>query len=92
MECFCLVPTRLPGLLMFVWVSAKTCQGTGKTVALAIGCIHSLDEQVNYCQALILTPTRELASQTQKLVDGIGEFCKIHSTLCVGGGSVRAGK
>ncbi|KAK3199858.1 hypothetical protein Dsin_023273 [Dipteronia sinensis] len=39
-------------------------------------------------QALILSPTRELASQTEKLILAIGDFINIQSHACVGGKSV----
>lgn len=65
--------------------------GTGKSLALVIGCLQQIDFHVHYCQALILCPTRELATQMQKLVNSIGEYCGVRSALNIGGLSVRAG-
>lgn len=39
-------------------------------------------------QALILSPTRELASQTEKVILAIGDFINIQAHACVGGKSV----
>ena len=39
-------------------------------------------------QALVLSPTRELASQTEKLVLAIGDFMNIQAHACIGGHSV----
>ncbi len=62
---------------------AKT--GTGKTLAFAIPIVNKLDEKSLEVQALVLTPTRELAQQVNK------EFKKITlntglKSLCVYGG------
>ena len=42
----------------------------------------------NRVQALILSPTRELASQTAKVILAIGDYINIHAHACVGGNSV----
>lgn len=39
-------------------------------------------------QALILSPTRELASQTEKVIRTIGDFMNIQAHACIGGKSV----
>lgn len=47
---------------------------------------------VDWCyfrvQALILSPTRELASQTEKVIRTIGDFMNIQAHACIGGKSV----
>ena len=40
--------------------------GTGKTAAFGIPTIEQIDEKNKYIQALVLTPTRELAIRLQK--------------------------
>jgi len=40
-------------------------------------------------QALVLAPTRELATQIQKVFDQLGDYLKCRSYACIGGTSVR---
>lgn len=42
----------------------------------------------NRVQVLILSPTRELASQTEKVILAIGDYINIQAHACVGGKSV----
>ena len=39
-------------------------------------------------QSLILSPTRELAGQTTKTIQAMGEFMKVRAHTCVGGTSL----
>jgi hypothetical protein len=39
-------------------------------------------------QALVLSPTRELALQTEKVVLALGEFMNVQAHACVGGKSI----
>jgi ATP-dependent RNA helicase len=39
-------------------------------------------------QALIVSPTRELASQTERIIRAIGDFVNIQAHACIGGKSV----
>ena len=39
-------------------------------------------------QSLILSPTRELAAQTTKTIQAMGEFMKVRAHTCVGGTSL----
>lgn len=39
-------------------------------------------------QVLVLSPTRELAMQTENTVTAIGDFMNIHAHACVGGKSM----
>ena len=39
-------------------------------------------------QALILSPTRELATQTEKVILAIGDYINIQAHACIGGKSV----
>jgi superfamily II DNA/RNA helicase len=42
-------------------------------------------------QALILAPTRELATQIQKVVDALGDHLQARAYACIGGNSIRDG-
>jgi translation initiation factor 4A len=73
-------------------IIAQAQSGTGKTATFAIGCLQQIDYSQPYVQALILAPTRELATQIQKVVDSLGDFLGARAYACVGGSSVRDGK
>eukprot|EP00923_Selenidium_pygospionis_P005897 GHVN01010163.1.p1 GENE.GHVN01010163.1~~GHVN01010163.1.p1 ORF type:complete len:357 (-),score=38.75 GHVN01010163.1:833-1903(-) len=62
--------------------------GTGKTATFAIGALQKVDVEKEYCQALILAPTRELAQQIQKVTLALGEYLQVRCHACVGGTSV----
>merc|ERR1712166_188046 len=51
---------------------AQAQSGTGKTATFTIGLLQNIDLNNRDCQALILAPTRELASQIVKVVMAIG--------------------
>ena len=48
-------------------VIAQAQSGTGKTATFTIGALESIDKTVRDTQVLILSPTRELAQQIQKV-------------------------
>jgi len=68
---------------------AQAQSGTGKTATFAIGCLAVVDQTNQACQALILAPTRELATQIQKVVLALGDYMDIKVHACVGGTAVR---
>lgn len=70
-------------------VIAQAQSGTGKTATFAIGTLQQIDFTDNCCQALILAPTRELATQIQKVVDNIGDYLGAKCYACIGGTSVQ---
>lgn len=55
-------------------VIAQAQSGTGKTATFAIAILQQIDTSLFDCQALILAPTRELASQIQKVVIALGDY------------------
>jgi len=48
-------------------VIAQAQSGTGKTATFSIGILQTIDTSVRDTQCLILSPTRELAVQIQKV-------------------------
>lgn len=57
-----------PGALGLVRpLAVLTQSGTGKTAVFAMGILQMLDTSSSDTQALVLSPTRELAEQTQKV-------------------------
>ncbi|HEY0733493.1 MAG TPA: DEAD/DEAH box helicase [Herpetosiphonaceae bacterium] len=66
-------------------VIAQAQTGTGKTAAFALPIIEKLDAGVRTPQALVLTPTRELAVQVAEAFHSYGKYQRI-SILPVYGG------
>jgi translation initiation factor 4A len=65
--------------------------GTGKTGAFAIGMLDRVDTSPHAgTQALILSPTRDLALQTQRVVLAIGNYLQATCHASIGGRSGRA--
>jgi len=70
-------------------IIAQAQSGTGKTACFTIGALQLIDVAKKAHQAIILSPTRELAIQTKLVVDKIGSmFTKLRTQLLVGGTSV----
>jgi len=70
-------------------VIAQAQSGTGKTATFAISVLEKIDIRLQETQALILAPTRELASQIQKVVMSLGDYMGAKCHACIGGTSVR---
>mmetsp|Transcript_10387 Transcript_10387/g.28604 ORF Transcript_10387/g.28604 Transcript_10387/m.28604 type:complete len:435 (-) Transcript_10387:1210-2514(-) len=69
-------------------VIAQSQAGTGKTAVFTISGLQLLDEASRDCQVLILSPTRELAEQTQKVMQSLGDYMNVNCHACVGGKSL----
>lgn len=73
-------------------ILAQSQSGTGKTGTFTIGALSCIDPRVQSPQVLVLTPTRELAQQTEKVARALGSFLKISDAheglkvLCATGG------
>jgi ATP-dependent RNA helicase DeaD len=59
--------------------------GTGKTAAFVIPLLQKIDFENPNVQALILTPTRELAGQVESEIKKLGKYTNISSTCIYGG-------
>lgn len=69
-------------------VIAQAQSGTGKTSLIAMTLLQMMDLSVKEPQALVLSPTRELATQTEKNIMAIGDKMKVTAHACIGGKSV----
>ncbi|KAL9179924.1 hypothetical protein ACHAXT_007894 [Thalassiosira profunda] len=69
-------------------VIAQSQSGTGKTAVFSISALQLLEERVKDPQVLILSPTRELAEQTQRVVNSLGDFMNAKCHACIGGKSL----
>ncbi|PSN40600.1 Eukaryotic initiation factor 4A-III [Blattella germanica] len=66
-------------------VIAQAQSGTGKTATFSISILQSLDTTVRESQVLCLSPTRELATQIQKVILALGDFMNVQCHACIGG-------
>jgi len=69
-------------------VIAQSQSGTGKTAVFSISALQMLDEKMKDTQVVILSPTRELAEQTQRVVQSLGDYMNVKSHACIGGKSL----
>lgn len=69
-------------------VIAQSQSGTGKTAVFSIAALQLLDASSREVQVLILSPTRELAEQTQKVITSLGDFLNAKCHACIGGKSL----
>ena len=60
-------------------VIAQSQSGTGKTAVFSIAGLQVLDETSREMQVLILSPTRELAEQTQRVMQSLGDFMNVRA-------------
>lgn len=76
----------IPLLMDDLSLIAKAPTGTGKTFAFAIPILEYLNMNVDFVQALILCPTRELALQITSEFKNLGRFIKGFNVVSVIGG------
>jgi ATP-dependent RNA helicase len=50
--------------------------------------VSNVSFDIDRVQALILSPTRELAAQTEKVILAIGDFMNVQAHACIGGKSI----
>jgi ATP-dependent RNA helicase DeaD len=77
--------SSIPVLLERKDVIAQAQTGSGKTLAFGLPLIEHIDQQRRHVQALILTPTRELARQVGDVLSQLGKPAGIRVTLLYGG-------
>lgn len=82
---------------------AQAQSGTGKTATFSISILQVIDTAVRETQgmytcsdmrmmltrlALVLSPTRELATQIQSVIMGLGDYMNVQCHACIGGTNV----
>ena len=71
-------------------VIAEAGTGTGKTLAFLLPILEKINTKCSDVQALILTPTRELALQITKEAEKLNEDEKINLLACYGGKDINS--
>ncbi|KAE8776750.1 DEAD-box ATP-dependent RNA helicase 34 [Hordeum vulgare] len=69
-------------------VIAQAQYGTGKTSMISLSVCQVIDTNVHEVQTLILSPTRELAAQTDRVMQAVGSFMSVYVHACVGRKSI----
>lgn len=54
--------------------------GSGKTATFALSILQRVQPRKQQTQALVLSPTRELAQQIQRVVSALGDFLQVRAT------------
>lgn len=78
----------IPLLLKGCDLIAEAKTGTGKTLAFAIPIVERIDYSRREVQALVLTPTRELAHQVADEMRKVGHKKRVHVAAVYGGTSI----
>ena len=68
-------------------VIAQAQSGTGKTACFAIGVLSRIDISLNELHAIVISPTRELSTQTKSVIDQLGNMMSGLCTMLVVGGT-----
>ena len=74
----------IPAILEQKDVVVKSQTGSGKTAAFAIPICELVDWEENKPQALVITPTRELAIQVKEDIFNIGRFKRLKVSAVYG--------
>lgn len=69
-------------------VIAQSQSGTGKTAVFSISVLQSIDMRTTNLQAIVISPTRELAEQSRKVMLALGDYMNVKCHCCIGGRSV----
>ncbi|PRQ35972.1 putative RNA helicase [Rosa chinensis] len=69
-------------------VIAQAQSSIGKTSMIALASCQTVDTSSREVQVLILSPTRELAAQTEKVILAMGNYMSIQAHSCIGDKSV----
>lgn len=66
-------------------VIGQAQSGSGKTATFVIGMLQNIDTTQLIPQAVVVAPTRELATQIKDVIKGLGVYLNVRIQLCTGG-------
>eukprot|EP00823_Brevimastigomonas_motovehiculus_P008663 TRINITY_DN7_c0_g2_i1.p1 TRINITY_DN7_c0_g2~~TRINITY_DN7_c0_g2_i1.p1 ORF type:complete len:455 (+),score=153.79 TRINITY_DN7_c0_g2_i1:111-1475(+) len=69
-------------------VIAQSQSGTGKTTIFCVGVLQRINTKSHVTQALVLSPTRELAEQSRNVMMAFGDYMSVKCHACIGGKSI----
>ncbi len=79
----------IPLVLSGVDVIGQAQTGTGKTASFGLPILQEIDVQNPHIQALVISPTRELAVQTQEELQRLGKYRHAKVIAVYGGSDIR---
>jgi len=79
----------IPFALLGRHILARAKNGTGKTAAYAIPLLEMVNADVQYTQAVVCVPTRELALQTSSVLKGLGKHLNLSIVVTTGGTDLK---
>jgi len=87
-------PSEIQQIGIMPVVNGKDCiiqarSGTGKTGTFSIAMLEIVNQTKPELQAIVISPTRELAKQTHRVLESIGDHLQTKVALCVGGNNVK---
>lgn len=77
----------IPLVLQGFDIVAQAQTGTGKTAAFGLSTLSMIDPKQNKVQVLVVTPTRELATQVSDELFSLGRFRDVKTVTIYGGSS-----
>lgn len=67
-------------------IIVQSQSGTGKTACFAISTLQTVDPELHCAQILIMSPTRELAMQSNSVIKVLGDYIDdLNTYVCIGG-------
>mmetsp|Transcript_64764 Transcript_64764/g.187720 ORF Transcript_64764/g.187720 Transcript_64764/m.187720 type:complete len:419 (+) Transcript_64764:20-1276(+) len=72
-------------------VIVQSQSGTGKTSVFCLGALQAVEFSIHEPQALLVSPTRELAEQSAKVCRALGDYVGVKIFNCIGGKAVKDG-
>eukprot|EP00388_Colpodella_angusta_P029849 GDKK01017824.1.p1 GENE.GDKK01017824.1~~GDKK01017824.1.p1 ORF type:complete len:404 (+),score=46.88 GDKK01017824.1:32-1213(+) len=69
-------------------IIVQSQSGTGKTCVFCLGALSVVNKTQRDTQVIMLSPTRELAEQSQSVCMALGEYMNISVYCCIGGKKV----
>lgn len=81
--------SAIPLILQGKDIVAQAQTGTGKTAAFSLPTLSKINPQENKVQILVITPTRELATQVSDEMYMLGKMKNIHTVTVYGGSSYK---
>lgn len=79
----------IPVALLGKHILARAKNGTGKTASYSIPVLERIDVKLNYTQAIVLVPTRELALQTSSVLKKLSKHLHVNIIVTTGGTDLK---